>query len=504
MTGGMTNILMIIILALYTVSVLFLFFYSISQAYLVIKYISTRRKTYRDVLGLPDSNLPSITIQLPLYNEIFVAERIIDAAINLDYPAHKKQIQILDDSDDETTSIIERKIAPYKKSGINIQHICRRQRTGFKAGALRHALALATGEYIAIFDADFIPPKDFLQKALPHFSDKNIGMVQTRWEHINRNQSLLTELQAFGLDAHFRVEQTGRNEANCFMNFNGTGGVWRKECILDAGNWEADTLTEDLDLSYRAQLKGWKFKYLENLAAPAELPPIMSALKSQQYRWTKGGAETARKHLKNVLKSKMPFVVKWQAIAHLLNSAVFVNIILCALLSIPILFIKNKLPELGLFYDASYVFMLSFIVIASTYMVTCIADAKTTGQGVWYFTKTFPLFIAMALGLSLHHAIAVIEGYAGRKTPFIRTPKFNVGKGLPGNLTTQYADHKISFIAILEGITTLIFLTAICFDLLFQDVGMLAFHFMLALGFSMVVYHSFPSLNLFSGKLKAA
>ncbi|MEO7961708.1 MAG: glycosyltransferase, partial [Ginsengibacter sp.] len=259
MTGGMTNILMIIILALYTVSVLFLFFYSISQAYLVIKYISTRRKIYRDVPGLPDSNLPSITIQLPLYNEIFVAERIIDAAINLDYPAHKKQIQILDDSDDETTSITERKIAPYKKSGINIQHIRRRQRTGFKAGALRHALTLATGEYIAIFDADFIPPKDFLQKALPHFSDKNTGMVQTRWEHINRNQSLLTELQAFGLDAHFRVEQTGRNEANCFMNFNGTGGVWRKECIMDAGNWDADTLTEDLDLSYRAQLKGWKF-----------------------------------------------------------------------------------------------------------------------------------------------------------------------------------------------------------------------------------------------------
>lgn len=501
--GEILHILMIAVLALYGLAVIFLFLYSVSQAYLVVKYLISKKKRRKNLPDIAAEELPMVTIQLPVYNEKYVVERLIDAAVKMEYPSRKKQIQVLDDSTDETTELIAKKIDDYRKSGIDISHIRRTVRAGYKAGALKESLDTATGEFIAIFDADFIPPTNFLIKALPHFSNVKIGMVQTRWEHINRDYSLLTDLQAFGLDAHFRVEQVGRNEGNCFMNFNGTGGVWRKECILDSGNWEADTLTEDLDLSYRAQLKGWKFVYLEDVASPAELPPVMSALKSQQYRWTKGGAETARKHLGHVLKSNLPILVKWQAIAHLLNSAVFISVILCALLSVPLLFIKQAWPQLGFFYKSGYLFIISFIIISATYLVTCIFNSEKKWNVILYFIRTFPLFLAMSMGLSLHHAIAVIEGYAGKKTPFIRTPKFNITKGGHSLKENKYAMPSVTYISLLEGFIAIYFIAAIYFGFQFHDYGMIAFHTMLTIGFSMVFYYSIvPYTPSFLNKLK--
>ncbi|EDO26837.1 predicted protein, partial [Nematostella vectensis] len=247
--------------------------------------------------------IPFITIQLPVYNELYVMERLLNNIVNIEYPKDKLEIQVLDDSTDESVISTAKQIERLQKTGIDIKHIQRENRIGFKAGALKEGLEKAKGEFIAIFDADFLPEKDWLLKTVPYFKNPEIGVVQTRWGHINRNYSTLTKIQAFALDAHFTLEQVGRNSQGHFINFNGTAGIWRKECIYDAGNWEGDTLTEDLDLSYRAQLKKWKFKYLENVVTPAELPVIISAARSQQFRWNKGGAENFQKMLKKIITS---------------------------------------------------------------------------------------------------------------------------------------------------------------------------------------------------------
>jgi cellulose synthase/poly-beta-1,6-N-acetylglucosamine synthase-like glycosyltransferase len=286
------------VLILYGLALLLLFLYNLGQLSLIITYLRTKQKredNIRTADSIPWGQLPLVTIQLPVYNERYVAERLIDSVAKLRYPLDKLEIQVLDDSTDETVDIIARRVAHFQTQGINIQHIRRPQRTGFKAGALAYGLNLSEAPFVAIFDADFVPDPDFLLKTIPNFADPKVGIVQTRWEHLNEDFSLITQLQAFGLNAHFTVEQSGRYAANLFANFNGTGGVWRRTAIDDAGGWHADTLTEDLDLSYRAQLRGWTFSYREDIGSPAELPVAMDALKSQQYRWMKGAAEVARK-----------------------------------------------------------------------------------------------------------------------------------------------------------------------------------------------------------------
>ena len=265
----------LVLIIIYGLTLSFVFLYSIVQINLVINYL--RNSKSRNPIPLKNDVLPFVTVQLPLYNELYVVERLIDSITKFNYPKDKFEIQILDDSTDETVEIVAKKVADYKAQGFNIYQNRRTIRTGYKAGALAEGLELAKGEFIAIFDADFLPSTTFLCKTLPFFNDKGIGVVQTKWEHLNKNYSLLTRLQAFGLDAHFTVEQTGRNAGNHFINFNGTAGIWRKSCIQNSGGWQADTLTEDLDLSYRAQLKGWKFKYLEELGSPSELPAAMNA-----------------------------------------------------------------------------------------------------------------------------------------------------------------------------------------------------------------------------------
>ena len=296
-----------LIFIVYSISLLFLSCYGIIQLHLVYQYLKYKKQKPQN-LPEPLTSYPFVTVQLPVYNDSLVVERLIDAVAKFDYPKGKWEIQILDDSTDETSSIITNKIQELCESGLQIHHIQRKKRTGYKAGALQNGLLTAKGKFIAIFDSDFIPSRDFLQQTIPYFHNEKTGMVQTRWTHLNKNNSLLTHFQAFLLDAHFSIEQKGRNNAGYFINFSGTGGVWRKDCMLDAGGWHTDTLTEDFDLSYRAQIRGWQFLYLENVTVPAELPPVMSALQAQQFRWIKGNAETAKKHVKMILRSPIiPF-----------------------------------------------------------------------------------------------------------------------------------------------------------------------------------------------------
>jgi len=316
-----------IIIVIYFACLTLILFYSILQLSLAIAYVRNKYRLKRGEIEASEpvfdpNNTPKVTVQLPMFNELYVAERIIETVAAFDYPADKLQIQVLDDSTDETQEVIAKKVAEVAARGVNIQHIHRVDRTGYKAGALDDAMDQVEGEFIAIFDADFIPHSDFLQKTMPYFRDDNVGVVQTRWGHINKKYSLLTELQAFGLNGHFAIEQGGRNASGHFINFNGTGGVWRKKCIEDAGGWEHDTLTEDLDLSYRAQIKGWKFQYLEDVVAPAELPITMSALKSQQHRWMKGGAECFIKMWKTIITAKgVRLSDRIHGLSHLFNSS---------------------------------------------------------------------------------------------------------------------------------------------------------------------------------------
>ncbi|WP_317045782.1 glycosyltransferase family 2 protein [Brumimicrobium salinarum] len=377
-----------------------------------------------------------------------------------------------------------------KHEELDIKHIHRNNRVGFKAGALADALPDAKGEFIAIFDVDFLPNPDFLKQTIPYFNDENIGVVQTRWGHINKDYSLLTELQAFGLNGHFVIEQGGRNSAGHYINFNGTGGVWRKTCITDAGGWEHDTLTEDLDLSYRAQLKGWKFKYLENVVAPAELPITMSALKGQQHRWMKGGAECFRKMFKQILTTKnIRWVDRVHGLAHLFNSSVFVFILLMSLLSIPILYIKDTYASLNYFIQFGSVFILATVFLMFYYWNAFQDKMKEKGKSFGLFIWRFLQFLTVSMGLSLNNAVAVIEGYLGIKSSFVRTPKFNVSVN-KGKVENKYDKKSISLLTVGEGILFLVFGFTTVNRLIHGDLGMVPFHLMLTVGYGTVFFYT--------------
>ncbi|MBL4594203.1 MAG: glycosyltransferase family 2 protein [Flavobacteriales bacterium] len=480
----------IVLIIIYGLTLSFIFLYSIVQINLVINYLRNNKK--EDRLNPIDKDaLPFVTIQLPLYNELYVVERLIDSITKFDYPKDKFEIQILDDSTDETVEIVAKKVAEYKALGFNIYQHRRETRVGYKAGALKEGLEIAKGEFIAIFDADFLPKAEFLTKTLPYFKDEKIGVVQTKWEHLNKNYSLLTRLQAFGLDAHFTVEQTGRNFGNHFINFNGTAGIWRKSCIEDAGGWEADTLTEDLDLSYRAQLKGWKFKYLEELGSPAELPAAMNALKTQQFRWTKGAAECTRKNLLKVLKNKeLPFRTKLHALFHLMNSSIFICIVLLSVLSIPMLMIKNNFVEYDLLFKLGSFFIISVIFLSVYYFVSLSSSYENKLKAFVHFILLFPLFLSVSMGLSLHNAIAVIEGYMGKKSPFIRTPKFNIIDSKDIWKKNKYLVSSVSFLTVFEFLLTIYFLFGILSAFHYNDFTLIPFHIMLFLGFGYVTFYS--------------
>lgn len=478
----------------YLVCLLFIFLFSLGQLHLSWHYLrQVREKREKTGLAAPKS-WPSVTVQLPIYNELYVVERLIKAVAALDYPKELLEIQVLDDSTDETVQLIAGQAAHFQQQGINIQHIRRPERKGFKAGALAYGLEKAQGEFIAIFDADFLPAPDFLKKTIPHFfASEKTGVVQTRWGHVNKDYSLLTRLQAFGLDGHFTIEQGGRSHAHSFINFNGTGGVWRKSCIEDAGGWSDDTLTEDLDLSYRAQMRGWEFTYLEEVEAPAELPILMPAIKSQQFRWNKGAAECARKHLAHIFarhpKRKLSWVNRLHAIMHLFNSSIFLFLLAGAILSVPMLFIKQEHSYLNTFFKLGAIFILGFFSIGFFYWIANSRMIKE--RKLIYFVKHYPLFLTITMGLSLHNALAVAEGLLGFKSPFLRTPKFNVTDVKKKWSKNIYLHTKVNPLTWLELLLALYFAFGIYGAFQTADYGMLLFHLMLTLGFGAVALYSF-------------
>ena len=490
-------ILEYIIIAIYSISLVLIFLYALAQLNLLFNYLSAQKKEDRS----PQFNLskskevPFVTIQLPVFNEMYVMERLLENIVKLKYPKEKLEIQVLDDSTDESVKTTAAHIKKLQERGVDIQHICRTNRQGFKAGALKEGLETTKGEIIAIFDADFLPDEDWLLKTVPYFKDKKIGVVQTRWGHINRNYSTLTKIQAFALDAHFTLEQVGRNSKGHFINFNGTAGLWRKECIYDAGNWEGDTLTEDLDLSYRAQLKKWEFKYLENVETPAELPVIISAARSQQFRWNKGGAENFQKMTKRVLKAKgLPLKTKIHSVLHLLNSSMFLNVFIVAVLSIPMLYIKNEYA-----YLKNYFYMMSFFVISSLIFFICYWQMykRMYGNGLlkfFNFIGMFFTFFSIVMGFSLHNSIAVLEGHFGKKSEFVRTPKFNIKNLKDGWKNNKYIKKKPSINVIAEGILVFYFAFGMFSAFIVGDqggdFGFFPFHLMLFIGFGYVFFKS--------------
>ncbi|MDP2300818.1 MAG: glycosyltransferase family 2 protein [Ignavibacteria bacterium] len=468
-----------IVLISYFISLFILFVFGLHGFIMIFYY-----NKYKDVKhAQKDENLTDsvVTIQLPVYNELYVVERLINAVCEIDYPKDKLEIQVLDDSTDETVNITANIVSEKVKLGFDIKHVRRESREGYKAGALKEGMKLAKGEYIAIFDADFIPQKDFLKKTLSFFTDIKVGMVQTRWEHLNGDYSLLTKAQALALDGHFVIEQSVRNKAGFFINFNGTGGVWRRECIEDAGNWHADTLAEDLDLSYRAQLNGWRFVYLKDYTSPAELPAEITALKTQQFRWTKGHIETAKKILPHVWRSKIPLRIKLQATVHLTSNFVFPFILLAAILNVPLTFVKNSGSH-ELYFGVMSVFVLAFISSFTFYLYSQ-KDIRADWRKK---IVLFPLFMAGSMGFAVNNSRAVIEGLLSRKSEFVRTPKFKTVDGETKVTGNKYHNRKIEPGVIVELMMALYCLVGIISSIYFVEIAALPFQLLFFFGFSFV------------------
>lgn len=485
-----------IILSIYSIALLLIFFYSLAQLNLLINYLGYKRnnQTAPKFNLLDPKEIPFVTIQLPVYNEEYVMTRLLENISKLEYPKSKLEIQVLDDSTDDSINDTAVHIKALQETGLDIQHIRRENREGFKAGALKEGLKIAKGDFIAIFDADFMPDSDWLKKTVIYFKDTEIGVVQTRWGHINRDYSILTRIQAFALDAHFTLEQVGRNAKGHFINFNGTAGIWRKECILDAGNWEGDTLTEDLDLSYRAQLKNWKFKYLEDVETPAELPVVISAARSQQFRWNKGGAENFRKSVWSVLTAKnISFKTKFHGVMHLLNSSMFLCVFIVAILSIPSLYIKNIYGHLDWVFDALSFFILSTVILFVCYWFTFKSIQGSGFDKFIDYIKLFFTFFSVAMGFSLHNSVAVIEGHMGKRSEFVRTPKFNINNLTDSWKGNKYITKKLSVNMILEFGLMIYFLFGMYSAIPLNDFGLFPFHLMLFLGFGFVFFNSLTS-----------
>lgn len=421
-----------LLVGLYIVVLTLIALYGIHRYVLVYLYLKHKHDGYLPK-GHFDS-LPKITVQLPMFNEDRVAERIIRATCLIDYPRELLEIQVLDDSTDGSAEIARRTCQEMAERGINIQYIHRENRTGYKAGALAEGMKKASGEFMAIFDADFVPPRDILHNVVQYFTDPRIGMVQVRWDHLNRDASLLTKSQAIFLDGHFVIEHTARNRSGRFMHFNGTAGVWRRNCVDDAGGWHHDTLTEDLDLSYRTQLKGWQFVYLPQFCALAELPPEMIGFKQQAHRWTKGSMQTCIKLLPRILRSRLPWRVKSEAFFHLTNTSVYVLMVILTILMYPC-FLSFYSP-FNHFAGAwsQYLFSVSLFVLATCSSSTFFVFGQKElfgSEGGWKTVYYMPILMALGVGVSLNNCKAVLEAIWGairgrQDSEFVRTQKYGV------------------------------------------------------------------------------
>jgi cellulose synthase/poly-beta-1,6-N-acetylglucosamine synthase-like glycosyltransferase len=409
-----------LILVLYFFVLSILAIYGWHRYYLVYLYMKNKGNVPQPVA--PPRDLPPVTVQLPIFNEMYVASRLIDSVCEMDYPKELLEIQVLDDSTDETTEIAELAVQRHLARGFKIHYLHRVDRTGYKAGALEAGLKVADGKFIAIFDADFVPPRDFLMRTLGHFEDPKVGMVQARWGHLNRDYSLLTRIQSILLDAHFVLEHGGRNRAGCFFNFNGTAGVWRREAIASAGGWQHDTLTEDLDLSYRAQLKGWRFVFLPDVVSPAEVPVEMNSFKSQQHRWAKGSIQTCLKLLPQILRSNQPLGVKAEAFFHLSANFNYLLMSLLSLLMFPAMVVRYSMGWTEMMFIDVPLFFAATASVGNFYIVSQRELYKDWRQRLKYL----PFLMSIGIGLCVNNTRAVLEACFGKQSEFVRTPKYGV------------------------------------------------------------------------------
>jgi|SRR5436190_134691 len=472
----MTSLPETLILVLYFFVLSILAIYGWHRYYLVHLYTKNRGKV--PLPPPPLAMLPRVTIQLPIYNEMYVADRLIDAVCEIDYPRDLLEIQVLDDSTDETTEIAELAVRRHAARGFDISYLHRVDRRGFKAGALEAGLKVAKANFIAIFDADFVPSKDFLRQTLPHFTDAKVGMVQARWGHINQDYSLLTKIQSILLDAHFVLEHGGRNRAGCFFNFNGTAGVWRREAIADAGGWQHDTLTEDLDLSYRAQLRGWRFVFLPHVVAPAEVPVEMNSFKSQQHRWAKGSIQTCMKLLPRILSSDQPLKVKVEAFFHL--TANFNYLLMCALsiLMFPAMYVRYNMGWTEMLLIDIPMFVLATMSFFRFYMVSQRAlhpDWKSR-------LKYLPFLMSIGIGLSVNNTRAVLEALFRKESEFARTPKYGIERDSDEWAGKKY-HQTVGVQSIIELALGLYFTGTVFYALINQIYGTVPFLMLFQIGF---------------------
>jgi len=461
--------------------------FGLAQGWLAFRY--WRSKSNNTTLETPSpwvGEYPTVMIQLPIFNEQYVVERLLRNVSQMDYPTDKLTIQLLDDSNDETSAIAALVIEELRKAGHRISHVQRPNRVGFKAGALEYGMGLDQAEFIAIFDADFLPRPDFVKQVIAYFADKKVGMVQTRWEHINADYSIITKLMAFAIDNHFSVEHGGRQASDGFINFNGTGGMWRRKTIEEAGGWRSDTLTEDLDLSFRSQILGWKFIFAENITTPSELPVQMSAVRSQQFRWTKGAAETGRKTLSNLWGSTAPLSTKVIGSFHMLNSFIFLFLLIFGLST-------AALPFLGGNHFTIMAAILNVMITTSllatvfTYWTSRRSGDFEKSHSSTSLITTTMTFLALATGLCLHCSRAVLQGLWGKATPFVRTPKLNV---MADTTKVQgkkaYNITRVPLVVYLEVLMALIFVLLLVFAIGKPAMMFMGIYIFYAIGFAVV------------------
>jgi cellulose synthase/poly-beta-1,6-N-acetylglucosamine synthase-like glycosyltransferase len=443
----------VVMMYFFVLSILAVF--GMHRYYLVYLYLKNKKAAPKPK-GL-FAQLPRVTIQLPMFNEMYVAERLIDAVVKMDYPRELLDIQVLDDSTDETVAIASRRVNYYKDQGLDISYLHRQNRKGYKAGALEEGMKTAKGEFIAVFDADFIPHKQFLMNTIHYFTAPQVGMVQMRWSHLNRNFSLITKLQSIFLDGHFVIEHTARNRSGRFFNFNGTAGIWRKTAISDGGGWEHDTLTEDLDLSYRTQMKGWQFIYLPDHSVPAELPVDIVAFKAQQHRWAKGSIQTAKKLLPKIFKAPLPLRVKVEAFFHLAANMAYLLMVPLSISILPVVILRRDLNwNQMVIYDVP-LFLMATASVSAFYIVS-----QKELYSDWTSTfKYLPLLMGLGIGLSVNNSAAVLEALFNKESEFVRTPKFGVEQNKDNWGSKKYKGNKKILIPLVELILGFYFTVAV-------------------------------------------
>ncbi|MBP1633504.1 MAG: pgaC 3 [Acidobacteria bacterium] len=422
---------------------------------------------------------PEVTIQLPLFNEMYVVDRLLQAVCRMDYPRERLEIQVLDDSTDETQEIARLAVQRYAAQGFDIKYLHRDDRTGFKAGALDAGLRVARGAFVAIFDADFVPKPDFLRRTVPHFADPNVALVQARWTHLNGDYSLLTKVQSILLDAHFVLEHGGRNRSGRFFNFNGTAGIWRREAIASGGGWQHDTLTEDLDLSYRTQLEGWRFVFLPDVEAPAEVPVEMNAFKSQQHRWAKGSIQTCLKLLPRILQSNAPLAVKVEAFFHLTANFNYLLMVVLSVLIFPSMIIRYNMGWYEMLLVDVPLFFAATASIANFYLVSqreLYPDWKTR-------LKYLPFLMSIGIGLAINNSRAVVEALLDKQSEFARTPKYGVVRRDSEDWTTKKYRQSVAVQPIIEVLLGLYFTWTVFYALANQIYATVPFLMLFQIGF---------------------